>query len=85
MLKIELAEVIRNGENSGVEFKRDDVHPESLAKEVAALANLEGGRILLGIEDDGTVSGLTRGAKQAEEWVMTRNRINRLSRSYRVY
>lgn len=71
MLKIELAEVIRNGENSGVEFKRDDVHPESLAKEVAALANLEGGRILLGIEDDGTVSGLTRGAKQAEEWVMT--------------
>lgn len=71
MLSTELTELLRNGENSGVEFKRDDVHAESLAKEIAALANLEGGRILLGVEDDGTVSGLTRGAKQAEEWVMT--------------
>lgn len=71
MLTTELAELLRNGENSGVEFKRDDVHADSLAKEVVALANLEGGKILLGVEDDSTVSGLTRGAKQAEEWLMT--------------
>ena len=71
MLKTELVELIRNDENSGVEFKRDDVHPDSLAKEVGALLNLNGGRILLGVDDDGTVSGLTRSAKQAEEWVMT--------------
>lgn len=70
MLLTELNELLRNGENSGVEFKRDDVHPDSLAKEIAALANLEGGRILLGVEDDGSVSGLTRTAKEAEEWVM---------------
>jgi ATP-dependent DNA helicase RecG len=70
MLKIELAELIRNGENSGVEFKRDDVHPDSLAKEIAALLNLEGGYILLGVEDDGTISGLARSPKKAEEWVM---------------
>ncbi len=70
MLRIELAELIRNGENSGVEFKRDDVHPDSLAKEIAALLNLEGGHILLGVEDDGSVSGLTRDPKRAEEWVM---------------
>lgn len=70
MLKSELCELIRNGENSGVEFKRDDVHPDSLGKEVTALLNLEGGRILLGVEDDGTVSGLTRDIKEAEEWVM---------------
>jgi ATP-dependent DNA helicase RecG len=71
MLQTKLAELLRNGENSGVEFKRDDAHPEGLAKEIAALANLEGGSILLGVEDDGTVSGLTRDTKLAEEWVMT--------------
>ena len=71
MIRTELAELIRNGENSGVEFKRDDVRPESMAKEVAALLNLEGGHILLGVEDNATVTGLTRDPKQAEEWVMT--------------
>ncbi len=70
MTVTELHEILRHGENSGVEFKRDDVHPDSLAKEIAALANLEGGRILLGVEDDGRVSGLTRTAKEAEAWVM---------------
>lgn len=70
MLKAELSELIRNGENSGVEFKRDDVHPDSFSKEIAALLNLEGGRILLGVEDEGTVTGLTRDISQAEEWVM---------------
>ena len=46
----ELLELIRNNENSGVEFKRDDVHPESLAKELCALANFEGGHVLLGVD-----------------------------------
>lgn len=71
MVKTDLQELIRNGENSGVEFKRDDVHPDSLAKEIAAFLNLEGGYILLGVDDDSKVSGLTRDAKAAEEWVMT--------------
>lgn len=70
MTRAELLELIRNGENSGVEFKRDQVHPDSLAKEVAALLNLEGGRILLGVDDDGTVSGLARDVPGAEQWVM---------------
>jgi ATP-dependent DNA helicase RecG len=60
MRKAELLETIRNGENSGVEFKRDDIRPEQLAKEIIALANLQGGYILLGVEDDGTVSGIKR-------------------------
>jgi predicted HTH transcriptional regulator len=48
MNRVELMEIIRNGESSGVEFKRDDVHPQSMAKEIVSLANLEGGYILLG-------------------------------------
>lgn len=68
MLKTELLEIIANGESSGVEFKRDDVRPEKLAKEIVAMANLRGGMILLGVEDDGTVSGIQR--DDLETWIM---------------
>ncbi len=68
MLKTELLEIIANGENSGVEFKRDDIRPEQLAKEVVALANFQGGKLLLGVEDDGTITGIQR--ENIEEWVM---------------
>lgn len=68
MLKTELLEIIANGENSGVEFKRDDIRPEQLAKEVVAFANLLGGRILLGVEDDGQIGGLQK--SDAQEWVL---------------
>jgi ATP-dependent DNA helicase RecG len=66
--RTELLEVIANGESSGVEFKRDDLRTQDLAKELVALSNLEGGMVLLGVEDDGTISGLTR--QDLEEWVM---------------
>jgi predicted HTH transcriptional regulator len=45
MTKVELLEIIQNGENSGVEFKTEKVHPDSLAREMAAFLNLEGGHI----------------------------------------
>ncbi len=64
----ELEELIARGENSGVEFKRDDIRPEQLAKEIVAFLNFKGGRIVLGIGDDGTIHGLTR--TDVEEWVM---------------
>jgi len=67
MNKEELLELVANGENSGVEFKRDNIRPEQLAKEIVALANLKGGHILLGVEDDGTITGICR--KNLEEWV----------------
>lgn len=76
MDKTGLLEIIRNGENSRVEFKRDDAYPDSLAKEMAALLNLEGGFILLGVEDDGRISGLTRNREDAERWVMDLARQN---------
>lgn len=68
MLKTELLEIIANGENSGVEFKRDDLRPEQLAKEIVALANFQGGKLLLGVEDDGSISGIQR--DDLETWVM---------------
>src|SRR6266446_6036426 len=83
MTKTELLEVIRNGEHSGVEFKRDTIDNRVLAKELVAFANLRGGIVLLGVEDDGTIAGLTRYElarpndpastrryQNLEEWVM---------------
>ena len=68
MLRAELLEIIANGENSGVEFKRDDIRAEQLAREIVAMANLRGGMVLLGVEDDGTISGIQR--DDLETWVM---------------
>ncbi len=68
MLKTELLEILSNGENSGVEFKRDDIRPEQLAKEVVALANLNGGRIFIGVEDNGEITGIQR--QELGEWVL---------------
>ena len=70
MNRTELTDLINSGEDSGVEFKRDDIRPEALAREMVGFLNLEGGQVLLGVEDDVTVSGLTRGPAEAEEWVM---------------
>ena len=68
MTKSELLELIANQENSGVEFKSDDLRAERLAREIVALANFQGGRILLGVEDDGTIAGIQR--DDLEHWVM---------------
>lgn len=66
--RLDVLELLRNGENSGVEFKRDTVDQRQLAKELVALSNFDGGRVLLGVDDDGSVAGLSRA--HLEEWVM---------------
>lgn len=68
MHRSELLALLTQPESSGLEFKRDDLSVQDLAREVVALANLEGGTILLGVEDDGTVSGTVR--DDLETWVM---------------
>ena len=68
MNKAELIELILNDENSGVEFKRDDVANHRIAQELVALLNLEGGTVLLGVEDDGSITGASR--ENLEEWVV---------------
>ena len=66
--RVELLELLRNNENSEVEFKRDDIENHELAEELVAFSNLEGGMVLLGVEDSGAVSGIIR--DNLEEWVM---------------
>lgn len=78
MNRIDLISKIAGGENSQVEFKHDSVNSTKLAAEMSALLNHEGGHILLGVDDDGTVSGLTRSPRKAEERVMQTARDNLL-------
>lgn len=56
----ELRELIANGEHSGVEFTSDVIDKNRLAEELVAFANLQGGRVLLGVDHNGSVLGLTR-------------------------
>ena len=60
MTKTELNDLIANGENSGVEFKGDVIDGHELAKELVAFANGWGGRVLLGVDDDGSIRGLAK-------------------------
>ena len=43
---------------------------------MVAFLNLEGGHVLLGVEKDQTVSGLTRDRGKAEEWIMEAARMH---------
>jgi predicted HTH transcriptional regulator len=51
-------EIIADGENSRVEFKKKINEPVKVAKEITALANTKGGYIFVGVEDNGHISGI---------------------------
>ena len=55
----ELHAILARGEDSRHQFKRDFSNVDSLAAELAALANGSGGQILIGVADDGQLIGLT--------------------------
>ena len=59
----ELAALLRRGEDSMLEFKRDDVQNHDLARELVALLNLAGGAVLLGVDESGAIIGSTRYAR----------------------
>ena len=54
----ELIEKIMLGEDSIIEFKREMPHKNSLADEIAAFANTQGGMILIGIDDNREIVGI---------------------------
>lgn len=61
MEAIELIELIGRGEDSHTQFKesQDVTNATSLAGELVAFANSKGGRILIGVSDQGTVTGVS--------------------------
>ncbi|MDL9947774.1 putative DNA binding domain-containing protein [Gordonia sp. ABSL11-1] len=54
---MELRALIAGGETFTTEFKRSDINDKDLTKAVACLANGDGGVLLIGVDDDGTIVG----------------------------
>ncbi len=54
-----IRKIIAKGETGQVEFKSEKEKNIDLAKEITAFANGAGGYLLVGVEDDGKVSGIT--------------------------
>ncbi|HAA14232.1 MAG TPA: ATP-binding protein [Cytophagales bacterium] len=54
----ELQSLVREGEHSTLEFKRKANHPDKIMKEVVAFANTQGGTLLVGVDDNGSIPGV---------------------------
>ena len=65
--------LLEQGENTHIEFKADAVRPESVAREIVAFANTFGGTLLIGVEDDGSLSGIE---SDRETWIANISRNN---------
>ena len=59
MEAIELIELIGRGEDGRTQFKQNITNPESLAGDLVAFSNSKGGRILIGVNNHGEVTGLS--------------------------
>lgn len=68
MLVHDLLILIDRGEGAKLEFRRDGERPEKIAEDMAAFANINGGTVLVGIEDDGEIAGIHR--SNLHEWLM---------------
>lgn len=55
----ELLEIINLGEDSKHQFKVSVTNENSLAAEMVAFSNSNGGQIIIGVSDDGNIEGLT--------------------------
>jgi ATP-dependent DNA helicase RecG len=56
MTQHDLEAIIKGGENDKVEFKRNI--SSDISKELTAFANSSGGRVFVGVEDDGVLHGI---------------------------
>ncbi len=54
----ELHALVRQGESQYLEFKAKVNHPEKIIREIIAFANTKGGRLIIGVHDDGNIVGL---------------------------
>ena len=79
----EIKKIIRNGENSYIEFKEEDIKAKELAEEIVAFSNSEGGIILIGVDDEGNIKGVKD--DKIEETVMNICRNNCIPHIIPIY
>ena len=66
----ELKNLVRQGEGISLEFKLKATHPEKIVREIVAFANSKGGKLVLGVNDDKTITGLK--FVDEEEYILVR-------------
>ena len=59
METIEIMQILAQGEDSLNQFKKNITNADSLAIEIIAFSNTMGGKIFIGVDDDGMITGLT--------------------------
>lgn len=52
-----LQKLVAEGEGPHLEFKRKAAYPEKIVRELIAFANTDGGTLLIGVDDDGSIPG----------------------------
>ena len=62
--------LVRQGENDHLEFKRKAAHPEKIIREVVAFANSTGGTLLVGVDDSGEIPGVK--FPEEEEYILNK-------------
>jgi predicted HTH transcriptional regulator len=62
-----LEELISKGESTTLEFKRTIDSPVKIAKTLVAFANTRGGILLIGVADDGKITGITSELHEMEK------------------
>jgi predicted HTH transcriptional regulator len=54
----DLKNLVKTGESLFLEFKRTIPSPEKIAREICAFANSNGGTLIIGVDDDGSLVGV---------------------------
>lgn len=62
--------LILEGENVSLDFKKTISKAEKIAKTLVAFANNQGGRLLIGVADDGSIKGVK--AEEEEKYMVTK-------------
>lgn len=78
----ELKKLVRAGEGLHLEFKRRASSPDQIVREMIAFANTYGGIVLVGVNDDGELSGVKY---PEEESLVIRKALKKYCRPYLPY
>ncbi|MFA5244061.1 MAG: RNA-binding domain-containing protein [Pedobacter sp.] len=65
-----IKKLILEGEGVSLDFKKKITSCEKIAKTMVSFANNKGGRLLIGVSDDGTISGVK--SEDEEKYMITR-------------
>ena len=68
MTATELRDIINQGEDSKTQFKRQFNSVDAVASEIAAMLNSEGGKIIVGVSDQGEIVGVEC-LRELNQWI----------------